>query len=176
MPHPQQRRKSARSHGRAERHAWKEDEDKERTTRGWTPFGIIALLHTSAARSAALLCSRAIIPQRDTVLTLLPLTLSLSHSRAEKRALSAGFRLAAPLRRCGPLSSHISCLFWQLILSHISSRITCPVSFLPREPKPSAVVTSRVEGSVGLVHDYLYHPDQWSKAIVVCRVSEITSK
>ena len=30
--------------------AWKEDEDRERTTRGWTPFGIIALLHTSAAR------------------------------------------------------------------------------------------------------------------------------
>ena len=30
--------------------AWKEDEDRERTTRGWTPFGIIALLHTSATR------------------------------------------------------------------------------------------------------------------------------
>ena len=30
--------------------AWKEDEDRERTTRGRTPFGIIALLHTSAAR------------------------------------------------------------------------------------------------------------------------------
>ena len=30
----------------------------------------------------------------------------------------------------------------------------------PREPKPSAVVTSRTEGSNGLAHDYLYPPDQ----------------
>ena len=34
-----------------------------------------------------------------------------------------------------------SCLSRQLILSHISIRITCPV--LPREPKPLAVVTFR---------------------------------
>lgn len=42
----------------------------------------------------------------------------------------------------------------------LSSRIYLsgsPVpSFLPREPKPSAVVTSRAEGSNGLAHDYLY--------------------
>ena len=51
------------------------------------------------------MCSRAIIPQRDTVRYLLSLsTPSLSHSRAEKRTLSAGCSLTAPWRRCGPLS------------------------------------------------------------------------
>jgi hypothetical protein len=49
-------------------------------------------------------------------------------------------------------------------LGNLSSRIYLsgsPVpSFLPREPKPSAVVTSRGEGSNGLAHDYLYPPDQ----------------
>ena len=50
---------------------------------------------------AAPVCSRAIIPQRVTVHTSLPLTLSLFYSRAEKRALSAGLPLTAPLRRCG---------------------------------------------------------------------------
>ena len=54
---------------------------------------------------AAPVCSRAIIPQRDTVRFLLPLTLSLSHSRAEKRALSAGCSLAAPVRRVRPAFS-----------------------------------------------------------------------
>ena len=47
------------------------------------------------------MCSRAIIPQRVTVHTSLPLTLSLFYSRAEKRALSAGLPLTAPPRRCG---------------------------------------------------------------------------
>ena len=45
-------------------------------------------------------------------------------------------------------------------LGNLSSRIYLsgsPVpSFLPREPKPLAVVTFRGEGSIGLAHDYLY--------------------
>jgi hypothetical protein len=45
--------------------------------------------------------------ERDTVRLFLSLTLSLFHARAEKRALSAGYPLAAPGRRCGPLS--LSC-------------------------------------------------------------------
>ena len=49
-------------------------------------------------------------------------------------------------------------------LGNLSSRIYLsgsPVpSFLPREPKPFAVVTSRKEGGIGQAHDYLYHPDQ----------------
>ena len=52
------------------------------------------------------------------------------------------------------------CLSRQLILSHISIRITCPV--LPpervreRAQKPLAAVTYREEGSNGLAHDYRY--------------------
>ena len=58
------------------------------------------------------MCSRAIIPQRDTVRYLLSLsTLSLSHIRAEKRTLSAGCSLTAPWRRCGPLS--LSSSWWR---------------------------------------------------------------
>ena len=61
---------------------------------------------------AAPVCSRAIIPQRDTVRYLLSLsTPSLSHSRAEKRTLSAGCSLTAPWRRCGPLS--LSSSWWR---------------------------------------------------------------
>ena len=47
---------------------------------------------------AAPVCSRAIVPQRDTVRILLSLTLSPSYSRAQKRALSAGCSLS---RRTG---------------------------------------------------------------------------
>ena len=44
--------------------------------------------------------------------------------------------------------------------SHIYLAGSPVPSFFPREPKPSAVVTSRVEGSIGLAHDYLSPPDQ----------------
>ena len=47
---PKERERAAMGERSAMAGAWKEDEDRERTTRGWTPFGIIALLHTSAAR------------------------------------------------------------------------------------------------------------------------------
>ena len=45
-----ERERAAMGERSARAGAWKEDEDRERTTRGWTPFGIIALLHTSATR------------------------------------------------------------------------------------------------------------------------------
>ena len=59
-------------------------------------------------------------------------------------------------------------------LGNLSSRIYLsgsPVpSFLPREPKPLAVVTFRGEGSNGLAHDYLYSR---TSAVPQCKPKEL---